>query len=124
MGKLLGDIQYGLLSDYELYWLQEKVESEKNKRKNKAQEHVDVIYADDGSEGMFCRRENFHKIPSDQLHEYITETLDHGSSVTFSLEKYEKNEYMMNCAQYEWQLSDGSNTKVIEEDDEEGMSNN
>lgn len=115
----LSDIKFGLLSEHEINWLKNSLSREINKRAEKPKEYIDVIFADDGSEGFYCPEERFGEIPSVALHRQIMTTLGHGSSITFSSEKIEKIEYQTNCAQYEWNFNDGSNTPVLEDDENE-----
>jgi len=123
MGKIVEEIKFGILTDAELFFLKSKVEREQENRKRAEQEksdkYVDVIYADDGSEGFYCPVDKWHKIPSEQLHGYISQTLQHGSSITFTRETFELKEYQESAARYEWRFEDGENTEVIEENDEE-----
>ena len=119
MDQKVNDIKFGLLTESELRWLIERVESEKEKRETQPGEYIDVVCCEDGSEGFYCKKEDFHKIPSDQLHAFISETLAYGSGVGFTLESMEKKEYTDNCARYEWQFGDGTNTEPTEEDEED-----
>jgi len=119
MGRNIDDIDFGLLNEYELSWLQGRVKREIEKREEKPEEYMEVVYANDGSEGFYCPVEKFHLIPSDQLHGYIAQTLTQGSTISFSVDKVEINDYKQNAARYEWNFADGSNTEVIDEDDDE-----
>lgn len=119
MDQKLDDIKFGLLSEYELSWLKSKIEREAEKRKQKPSEYISVVCCNDGSEGFYCKKEDFHRIPSDQLHAYIAQTLGHGSEIRFTLEEIDKKEYMENCARYEWAGLNEYDPKDLDEDYED-----
>lgn len=112
----LDEIKFGMLSENELYWLRRRIEQEETNRKKQTDEYVKVIRAEDGSEGFYVKAEDFFKIKSDELHEYIAQTLNHGSTVTFTLEDYEKKDYEENAKPYEWNF--GDNNEIIQDEEE------
>jgi len=113
----LEEIKFGTLTENELYFLGQKVKFETERRKTKPEEYFDVVRSDDGSEGFYCKIEDFGKIKSEELHEHISLTLSQGSSISFSIEKVEKNDYNEYCKRYEWNF--GNENNLIEEDEEE-----
>jgi hypothetical protein len=105
--SIINDIKFGLLSDYEIYWLKERLEAEKQKRKEKPEEYIEAIRCDDGSEGFYVKVEDFERIPAEDLKEYIRQTLiDHDGEIGFSKDNFEKEEYAQSCARYEWQFDE------------------
>lgn len=119
MDQKLDDIKFGLLSEYELSWLKSKIERETEKRNEKPGEYFSIVCCEDGSEGFYCKKEDFHRIPSDELHAYISQTLGYGSGISFSLEEMDKQEYMEHCARYEWAGLNEYDPKDLEEKDDE-----
>ena len=119
MEQKIEDIKFGLLTDQELNFLEHYIIKEReNRKENNPEEYIDVVYARDGCEGFYCKKENFHKINSVELHGYISQTLRHGSDISFTLEKFSVTEYAEHCARYEWQFDEeGLNTpEPIDED--------
>jgi hypothetical protein len=116
MDQKLEDIKFGLLSDYELYYLIGRAEREREIRKQNPSEYFDVIYCNDGSEGFYVKEDDFHKIDGEELKDYIGQSLACGSGISFSVLKLEKQEYLTSCARYEWQFDDGSNTEPLDDD--------
>lgn len=112
----LEEIKFGTLTQSELYFLQEKVKRETERRKTKPEEYFDVVHGNDGCEGFYCKVEDFGKIKSEELHRQISITLSQGSSISFSIEKVEKNDYNEYCKRYEW---DFGQDKEITTDEEE-----
>jgi hypothetical protein len=115
MEQKIDEIKFGLLSEHELNWLKNKIEREKENRNTKAEEYIDVIYANDGCEGFYCKVEKFHEINSKELHQYIIQTLEQGSEIGFSVDKVSIEEYNENCKRYEWNFDDAEE----DEDDNE-----
>lgn len=119
--KKFEEIKFGLLSEEEIYFLKNKLIYELEQRERSPEEYYEVVRADDGSEGFYCKTEDFGRINSEELHEQIALTLSQGSSILFSIEKIEKNNYDESCKQYEWHFDDSDtepNTAINEEDDE------
>ena len=113
------EIKFGILTESELFFLEQKVKRETERRKTKPEEYIKVIRAEDGSEGFYVIAEDFHKIKSEELHEYIAQTLSFGSSITFSLEEYEKKDYEENGKRYEWNFGKYDDNNLNQDDDEE-----
>ena len=100
----------------ELNKLKEDVAIEIIKRSENPEDYIKVIYIDDGSEGVYCPSDLFHKVPAHDLKEYIATILNMGGNIEFNLAKFRKTDYQRDYAQYEWQFGDGSNTPVIEDE--------
>jgi hypothetical protein len=108
-------IKFGLLTEQDLLTLKHRVEMEEKKRIKKPEEYFSVIRAEDGCEGFYCKYEQLNEIDAEELKEYIAQTLESGSEITFSLEKIEKKEYVEHCQRYEWSFGD----KTLNEEDDE-----
>lgn len=102
----LEEIKFGRLTEHEIFFLQQKLKYETERRNKKPEEYYEVIYADDGSEGFYCKVEDFEKIKPEELHRQIALTLEQGSTISFSVEKIEKKEYDEHCKHYEWAFGD------------------
>jgi hypothetical protein len=121
MDQKIDKINFGLLSEYELDYLISRAKYQIDTRKKNPSEYLDVIYCNDGSEGFYVKKDDFHKIDAEELKEYIANTLDYGG-ISFSIIKVDKKEYLESCARYEWQFGDGSNTEPLDEDNDDDES--
>lgn len=102
----IDEINFGLLSETEIYFLEQKLTREKEKRKKTPEEYIKVIRGDDGSEGFFCKIEDFPKINAEELQIYIAQTLSQGSNMSFSLIEVTVEDYNSHCKRYEWEFSE------------------
>lgn len=104
----LDEINFGLLTEHEIFFLEQKVKREVERRKQQPEEYIQVVRADDGSEGFYVKVEDFAKVNSDDLHIYIAQTLEQGSQINFSLEQIEKEQAEDVLKRYGWVFDEES----------------
>lgn len=97
------DVKLGVMTESKLRDLKYQIELElQNREVKEDKNYVEVIYCDDGSEGFYCPVSKWSKISAKELKQQILQTIKYGSTCSFSIEKFEKEEYEDELKRYEW----------------------
>ena len=98
------EMKLSVMTEAKLRDLKYQIELELRNREvsKEDKKYIDVIYCDDGSEGFYCPVSKWSKIPAKELKAQILQTIKYGSTCTFSIEKFEKEEYEEELKRYEW----------------------